>query len=833
MIDNNTDNSNIISRFLEEEMSGSFVDYALYVIMDRAIPDVRDGLKPVHRRIVYGMLDGGYTYDKGHKKSARVVGDVMGKYHPHGDTSIYDAMVRMAQPWVMMHPLIDGQGNFGSPEGDSPAAMRYTEARLGKIADHVLGDIQKDVVDYAPNYDDTTVEPVVLPCEFPNILVNGGSGVAVGFATNIPPHNLGEVIDATIAYVRNPDSTTAELIQYVPAPDFPTGGFVSKGNNLKIYETGQGGWENCGDYNIERNKDGSHSIVLTTFPYLVNKATFLVDLAEQIKDKGFGITDMRNESGRDGDRVVIDVKRGFDADVVVAFLKDKTEFRKNQSMNMTCLDPQKRPILMGLKKVLQEFVTFRVECVTRSVEFDLNKARTDLMKQIGLFAATSRMDEVVKTIRASKKGEEARTRLMEMAFDTSDELGRFLREIDPDIVLKDTYHLTTEQADVILGLALRQLTGLEQELIVKKCRELSKSINNFTKILNSKKMVLDIIVTQLEAIKAKYATPRKTKIVDQIERTKFEIASGGQDVLLQISAQGYVRALPSKSSIKPDLKPGDVFTHNIETNTNETLIIFTDMGNYYPIKVSAIENKSRAFVNFVNVPIVGKHIAYFTTSAKDEHLMFVTDFGDVRRSALNDFAKSRTNVAMKLETGRLVSILKIGNDDTVVMASQNGMAIRFPVSTTNLIGSKDSTGVKAMKLKDDDKVVSAFLLNNVELDMNTRVAYLNGGTGEYNGEKTTLNAQQMADIKKNEVFLTTVTNTGYVKKFSFYELSISGRNVGGVKVVHKNDTLFGMFVSSNFETNEGVIENEKVKIFPRDNRGVKMLDNVEFLTVLE
>lgn len=824
--------SSVKTVFYENEMKVAYIDYAHMVITGRALPDVRDGLKPVHRRIIYCMDENKYTHDKSHKKSARVIGDIMGKYHPHGDSAIYEAMARLTRKWVMLHPLIDGQGNFGSLDGDSAAAMRYTEARLDKISDYMLTDINKNVVPFVPNYDESEVEPTVLPTVFPNLLVNGSEGIAVGLACSFPPHNLSEVIDATVAYMKNKEISLEELLKIMPAPDFPTGGLVSKDNSLKNYENGNGPFVICSKHHIETVK-GKNLIVITEIPYGVNKVKLQEKIIDLVNEKVItGISDVRDESDRQGIRIVIELKKDTDPESIVIFLKDKTEFMINFNLNMTCLNSQGEPKLLGLKDILKEFVKFREECVIKRTEFDLFKTMAELNKQLGLYVAASCIDEVIKMIRGSNNTDEARQKLLDKKFNVTEELAKFLKESDPDRTVGQYYELNTEQTNAILALRINQLTKLEQGLLIDKCKEYSKEINRFKKILNNKHLVTEIIENELVHFKQLFGKPRQSQLIEKIEKVKFEQVVGGQNVTVSISKEGYMRSLPQGSKLKPDLKNGDVFVKHFDTDTAKTLVIFTNDGKYYPIKVADIQDKSRALVNYANY--TGKIIATYIVNP-DDQLLFVTDFGDLRRNQASDFTTTRNNIAMKLESGNVINIHVVSENQTVVLGTKTGNAVRFMVNEVSLIGSKNSTGVRGIKLKDDDVVVSSFITDNNDITIEERMAYSNKGTAEYEGRKITLTKDEMKKLSENEKFYYVFSENGYAKMISSYDIKITGRGIQGVRILPKDIKLFGLYHTekTHYETNEGTFEFVNLKKNPRDGKGVKTFDNLEFLNIFD
>lgn len=894
--------SPISTRHIEDELSQCYLAYAMSVIKSRALPDVRDGLKPVHRRIFYAMEDGGYTYDKPHKKSARIVGDVMGKYHPHGDSAIYEALVRMAQDWSLRHVLIDGQGNFGSPDGDPPAAMRYTEARQSRLAATMTEDLKKDTVDFTPTYDESDMEPTVLPARFPNLLVNGVQGIAVGFATEIPTHNLGEVIDATLILldasvkattldsnenvidlwrrVPNliPESVLADMFRAMPGPDFPTGAVVMGRQGMKeAFLTGRGSYVIKGVYEIEELKGGKSQIVITELPYQVNKVTLATKIVGHVNGSYInsqgkavevpaeqrieGIVDVRDESDQDvGVRLVVELKRDVVPDVVISKLLKYTELAKSYSVNATCLSPFQVPEVMGAPKMLAEFLAFRAEVVRRRTIFELEKARYELNKQIGLYAATLRVDEVVQLIRESENKDIAKQKLLQYPFPTSGGFAELLRDSDPDLEIGDTFFLNDEQARAILELRLNQLTGLEREKIAEKARDLSAFIHDCNDILNDQTRVNEIIRNEMSEIKAVYATPRLTRIeAGEFEDVNDDDLIERKPVMVVATRGGYIKYVPvdsfreqnrgGKGKNGMETREDDVVAHTVVCTTHTPLLIITSRGIGHNVKTHklpedrSVNGKGRPIVNFLTGLQQGETIAAIIPMPETEeecegkYLLFITDFGDVRRNTLSTFHGFKDGkivginkggkIAMRLEDehgnprGKLVTVRVAGEDDDLVIATKNGIGGRFPVTDVPCQKSRDGTGVKAIKLAEGDEVVDAFLLKHFEASADERTAYLAGGTAmiqfpDKPAYKVTLTPERMAEMRSAEQFILTVTATGHGKRFSNHEMRCTGRNIQGTKLLPKGNTLVGCMVVEDTDSIMMVTDKAQVIRIPVD-----------------
>ncbi|NND42916.1 MAG: DNA gyrase subunit A, partial [Silicimonas sp.] len=736
---------------IEEEMKTSYLDYAMSVIVSRAIPDLRDGLKPVHRRILFAMHESGNTHDKPYRKSARPVGDTMGKYHPHGDSAIYDALVRMAQPFSMSLPLLDGQGNFGSMDGDNPAAMRYTEVRMDKPAAALLADIEKETVDFQDNYDGKDREPTVLPARFPNMLVNGAGGIAVGMATNIPPHNLGEVVDATLALIDDPDLSTERLIEYIPAPDFPTGGVIlGRSGARKAYLEGRGSVIIRAKTRIEEIRKDRYAIVLDEIPYQVNKASMIEKIADLVRDKKIeGISGVQDESDRVGVRVVVELKRDATPDVVLNQLFRFTPMQTSFGCNMLALNGG-RPEQLTLRDFLTYFIDFREEVVARRTAYELRKARERSHVLCGLAVAVSNVDEVVATIRASATPADAREKLMERRWPAHD-IADYIRLIDdPTHTMNDdgTYNLSERQARAILDLQLQRLTQLGVKTITDELEELAAKIKDFLDILSSRERIMAIISSELREVKEQFAVPRRTEIVDWSGDMEDEDLIEREDMVVTVTQGGYIKRTPlidfraqkrgGKGVSGGALKEDDVVTTLFVANTHTQLLFFTTDGMVYKLKTWRLPlggrtSRGKAIINILPIP-QGVSIAAIMPVDRDEddwdqlQIFFATTEGTVRRNALSDFTNVKSNgkIAMKLpdENVRLVNARICNDEDDVMLVTALGRAIRFPTTEVRVFKGRDSTGVRGIKLAKGDHVVSMSVIRHFEADPAERAAYL-------------------------------------------------------------------------------------------------------------
>jgi DNA gyrase subunit A len=809
---------------IEEEMRRSYLDYAMSVIVARALPDVRDGLKPVHRRILYGMSEAGFDWSKPYRKSARIVGEVMGKYHPHGDTAIYDAMVRMAQSFSMSLPLIDGQGNFGSMDGDPPAAMRYTEARLAKAAEALLRDIDKDTVDFQPNYDDSDKEPTVLPAEFPNLLVNGAGGIAVGMATNIPTHNLGEVVDAAIALADHPDMTIEELMTHVPGPDFPTGGIImGRAGIVEAYKTGRGSIQMRGRATIEEIRKEREAIVVTEVPYQQNKARLIERIAEVVNEKLVdGIAELRDESDRHGVRIVVELKRDAVVDVVLNQLYKFTPLQTSFGINMLALNGG-RPELMGLKDILEAFLRFREQVITRRTVFELNKARERAHRSVGLAIAVANLDPVIQLIRSSADPAAAKRGLMERAWPAADMAPYIALVDDPNYKLAadGTYRLSERQADAILELRLHRLTGLEREKIAAELKEITEKIADYLAILASRERVMAIMKDELRVAKTQFAGPRRTTLEESASDQDVEDLIQREDMVITVSHAGYIKRVPL-STYRAQRRGGrgrsgmqtrdeDFVSQIFVANTHTPVLFFTSRGMVYQLKVYKLpvgtpQSRGKAMVNIL--PLApGEKISTVMPLPADETswekmtVVFATSRGDVRRNALTEFTSIKVNgkIAMKLADDggeRLVGVQPARDDQDVLLATRAGKCIRFALEGVRVFASRNSTGVRGVKLADGDEVISLSLLRHVDCTVEERAAYLRhaallrrgaDGTETVSDDPETkgvaqvaLSEQRLAELSAAEEFVLTVSENGFGKRSSAYEYRITGRGGSGI-----------------------------------------------------
>ncbi|MEO0486685.1 MAG: DNA gyrase subunit A [Pseudomonadota bacterium] len=811
---------------ISQEMRTSYLDYAMSVIVSRAIPDLRDGLKPVHRRILYHMDDSGYTHDKSYRKSAKPVGEVMANYHPHGDGAIYDALVRMAQDFSMSVPLIEGQGNFGSMDGDSPAAMRYTESRLQKVARALLDDIDKDTVDFQDNYDGKEREPTVLPARYPNILVNGAEGIAVGMATRIPPHNLGEVIDATLALIEEPDLSSEQLIDYIPAPDFPTGGLIlGRSGARKAYLEGRGSVIIRAKTRIEELRKDRYAIIIDEIPYQVNKATMIERIAEAARDKRIeGIAHVQDESDRNGVRVVVELKRDATAEVVLNQLYRFTPMQVSFGCNMLALNGG-RPEQLTLRKFLTAFIDFREEVVVRRTAFELNKARDRSHILCGLAVAVSNVDEVVATIRQSADAAAAREALMTRRWPAESIAGYLQLIDDPLSRMNDdgTYNLTEVQARAILDLRLQRLTQIGVKEVTDELEELAAKIKEFLAILSSRERIMTIIADELTAVRDAHAVPRRTEITEWSGDMEDEDLIEREDMVVTVTQGGYIKrtALADFRSQKRggkglsgmSMKDEDVVTTLFVANTHTPLLFFTTDGMVYKLKTWRLPlggrtSKGKAIVNILPIP-PGVSIAAIMPVDRDEkdwdelQVVFATSAGTVRRNALSDFANVMRNgkIAMKFEgenaETKLINARIASNDDDVMLVTDAGRAIRFRATDVRVFNSRASVGVRGINLKGSDKVVSMSIIRRFEAEPDERAAYLKmrramaGLTDDADGEEEEGNAdmplsqERYAEMSAAENLILTITSNGSGKLSSSHDYPVRGRGGQGVTAMDK------------------------------------------------
>ena len=833
---------------IEEEMRSSYLDYAMSVIVSRALPDARDGLKPVHRRILFSMNENGYDWNKPYRKSARVVGDVIGKYHPHGDQSIYDALVRMAQDFSMRLPLLDGQGNFGSVDGDPPAAMRYTEVRMAKSAHSLLNDIDKNTIDFKDNYDGTEREPVVLPAELPNLLVNGANGIAVGMATNIPPHNLGEVIDACIALMDNPDITIDELIEHVPAPDFPTGGIMlGRQGARSAYHTGKGSVVVRGRVDIEEVRKDRQAIVITEIPYQVNKASMVEKIADLVREKRIeGIGDLRDESDRNGMRVVVELRRDAVPDVVLNQLYRFSPLQQSFGCNMLALD-HGRPELMNLKQFLEIFVRFREEVISRRTKFELAKARDRAHVLVGLAIAVANIDEVIRLIRTAPDPATARESLMARDWPAQDIAPLIALIDDPRHGLSEdgTIRMSEEQARAILELRLQRLTALGRDEIGDELKGLGEKIEDYLDILRSRARVLDIMRTELTAIKTEFATPRRTELAESENDFEDEDLIQREDMVVTVSHQGYIKRVPlstyraqrrgGKGRSGMSTKDEDFVTRLFVANTHTPMLFFSSIGMVYKLKVwrlpqSTPQARGKAMINILPLQ-QGEYITTVMPLPEDEeswdslHVMFATKSGNVRRNKLSDFVQINRNgkIAMKFEGDdagdAIIGVQICTEDDDVLLTTADGRCVRFPVTDVRVFSGRSSTGVRGIRLGEGDTLIGMSIMRHVDVTPAEARAYLKqaaamrrAASGEADepeadvveadedaeeaGDELALSTERYTELGAREQLVLTVSEKGFGKRSSSYDYRTSGRGGKGIiamAVTPRNGKLVASF----------------------------------------
>jgi len=834
---------------IEDELKRSYLDYAMSVIVSRALPDVRDGLKPVHRRILFSMGEQGHTPDRSYVKSARVVGDVMGKYHPHGDVAIYDTLVRLAQPFSMNLLLIDGQGNFGSVDNDPPAAMRYTESRMTRAAMAILADLDKDTVDFKDNYDGSEQEPVVLPSRIPNLLVNGAGGIAVGMATNIPPHNLGEVIDACLAYVDDPEIGLDALLDIVPGPDFPTGGLIiGRTGPRTALMTGRGSVIMRGEASVEEIRKDREAIIITSIPYQVNKAALVERIAELVREKRVeGVADLRDESDRQGMRIVIEMKRDASADVLLNQLYRFTPLQTSFGVNMLALN-RGRPEQMGLREMVTAFVDFREEVVVRRTKFELSKARDRGHVLVGLAIAVANIDEFIHIIRSSKDPTEARERLVARDWPAGDMLPLVELIADPRTIVVDgkEIRLTDEQARAILALTLSRLTGLGRDEIFGEARELADTIRGHLEILSSREKVMAIVREELVAVKDAFAVPRRSQIVDGDADVEDEDLIAREDMVITVTHGGYVKRTPlaiyrtqhrgGKGRSGMATKEEDAVTRVFSANTHTPMLFFSSGGKAFQLKVwrlpiGTATGRGKAWVNLLPIE-PGESITSILPLPEDEatwdqyDVMFATRSGNVRRNKLSDFIGIKRNgkIAMKLDEGDAIVGVGVCNADQndILLTTALGRCIRFAVDEVRVFAGRDSTGVRGIRLADGDSVISMAILRSVEATPAERAAYVkqsNANRRAASGElddvedvaapddeeeaagEAALSVERFAQLGAAEEIILTVSTEGYGKRSSAYEFRRTGR--GGQGLLAQDLTKRGGRLAASFPVDEG------------------------------
>ncbi len=822
--------------FVQDEMSSSYLSYAMSVIVSRALPDVRDGLKPVHRRIIFAMYKGGYDWSKPFRKSARIVGDVIGKYHPHGDQSVYDALVRLVQEFSMSVPLISGQGNFGSIDGDPPAAMRYTETKLGKISQFLTEDLEKNTVNFRSNYDETEKEPEVLPSQYPNILVNGAGGIAVGMATSIPPHNLGEVINATIAYINNKDITISQLMKHVPGPDFPTGGIIIGKDIIKQgYNKGRGSFKIRGEIDLEEKKGGRETLIIKSIPYQVNKSILIEKIAQLVRDKKIeGIRDLRDESNREGIRVVVELRKGVEPETVRRQLYKLTSIESSFGFNTLAI-VRNKPKILNLKEFISEFLSFREDTVIKRVKYDLKKAEEKAHVLIGIATAVENIDDVIKIIKSSKDTDSAKKNLLSKKWKIKKSIN-LISLIEKKKNLSN-YQLSGHQVDAILELRLQKLTTYGIGEIETEIRKLSKMIIEFNKIINSKKALYNLIIAELEMIKDRFSSPRKTKIIDAVLNYNIEETIQKESVVINITNQGYIKRGPL-SSLKSQKRGGkgkagistreDDFVVQIFTaNTHTPVLFFSTQGLVYKIKAHKIpegtaNSKGKSIFNIL--PLKSHHaissimpLPEDVSEWKNLMVIFATAKGNIRKNTLEDFVNINNSgkIAMKLDQDDKIIGVKICKDEQdILLSTKLGKCIRFKSKKLRLFKGRSSKGIKGIQLKDKDKVISLSILDNTQID----------------------NKILNKDIKiKSAIdrFILSVSENGYGKRTSYTDYRVTnrgGKGIIGIINSPRNGNIASTLVVN--ESDEILISTDKgsimrcavkeIRIAGRNTQGVRI-----------
>ena len=876
--DNSEDSSGILNINLDQEMRQSYLDYAMSVIVSRALPDARDGLKPVHRRILYSMHEDGYDYNKQYRKSARVVGSVIGKYHPHGDQSIYDALVRMAQPFSLHLPLVDGQGNFGSVDGDPPAAMRYTEVRMEKITHHLLNDINLDTVDFQENYDNSESEPIVLPAEFPNLLVNGSGGIAVGMATNIPPHNLSEVTDACIALIDNPEIEYEELFEIIPGPDFPTGGFILGRNGARsAYSEGKGSVIMRGKVETEEIRKDREALIVTEIPYQLNKVLLIEKIADLVRNKAIeGISDLRDESDRHGMRIVIELKRDAMADVVLNQLYKFTQLQTSFGANMVALD-RGSPKSMTLKEMLNCFINFREEVVTRRLKFQLNKARDRAHLLVGLALAVSNIDEIIKLIRSSKSPAEAREDLMDREWPAKDVKSLIELIDDPrhGITKKGNCSFTEEQARAILELRLQRLTAMGIGEIQNELDELKTTIEGLLLTLDSKDKIFNIIKEELIFVKDNFAVPRRTEILGELDDVQDEDLIKKEDMAVTVSRSGYIKRVPlstyrsqnrgGKGRAGMQTKDDDFVRHIFMANTHQPILFFSSKGMVYRLKtwklpLSSPQAKGKAMINLLPLDEDERITTVMALPENQDEwenlfVVFATSSGGIRRNSLADFWRINKNgkIAMKLDSSeRIISVQTCTEENDIVLTSKKGQSIRFNVEKVRVFASRSSTGVRGIKLQKGDSVVGMSVLNRVKATNDELRAYLkmasimrkatadddieeDEGEIEIEGDDIELSTERYSELAASEEIILTVASNGQGKRSSAYEYRTTnrgGKGVIGIKLTKSHGDLAASFAVEDNDQIMLIDNNGKlircpvsdIRVMGRTTQGVKIFN---------
>ena len=830
-----------------DEMSSSYLSYAMSVIVSRALPDVRDGLKPVHRRIIYAMYKGGFDWSKQFRKSARVVGDVIGKYHPHGDQAVYDALVRLTQNFSMSLPLIDGQGNFGSIDGDPPAAMRYTETKLAKASQFLIDDIEKNTIEFRNNYDDTEKEPTVLPSQFPNLLVNGAGGIAVGMATSIPPHNLGEIIDGTIAFINNKDITISQLMKKIPGPDFPTGGIIIGQDNLKQgYNKGRGSIKIRGDIESESLKNGKERLVIKSIPYQINKSVLNERIAELARDKKIeGISDIRDESNYQGVRVVIDLRRNVEPETVKRQLYKLTSIESSFGFNTLAIVDGK-PKILNLKEFISEFVDFREETLTKKIKFDLKKALDRAHILLGISVSVENIDSIIKIIKNSKTVEIAKKNLLEKKWRIN-KTSKFIKLIRSE-KSNSSYTLSESQVVAILELRLQKLTAFGINEIENEIKKLATSINEYEKILKSKKELFKTIITELNNIKEKFATKRRTKIIDAVLNYNIEETIQKEAVVITITHKGYIKR-GSLSLLKIQKRGGkgkagiktrdeDYVVQIFTPNSHTPILFFSTQGLVYKLKAWKIPQgtaNSKGKTLFNLLPLKSHHsISSIMPLPENEnewkklYVIFATQKGKIRKNSLEDFSniQSTGKIAMKLDGDDTIIGVKICRDDQdVILSTKLGKCIRFMSKKLRIFKGRSSKGIKGIELGSDDKVISLSVLNAVDINPQTAKKLLKNGSTDKN---------KKSEVVAKQKYILSVTENGFGKRTSFYDYRVTnrgGKGIIGIIASSRNGN-----VAASFPVDEGdeiILSTDKgkvircavkeIRIAGRNTQGVRIL----------
>ncbi len=834
-------NSSVVRVEIEDEMKKSYLDYAMSVIVSRALPDIRDGLKPVHRRILYSMYDGNYDWNKPYRKSARIVGEVMGKFHPHGDSAIYESMVRMAQSFSMSLKLLDGQGNFGSMDGDPPAAMRYTEIRLGKVASTLLDDIDKETVNFIENYDNSLKEPSVLPAKYPNLLVNGAGGIAVGMATNIPPHNLGEIIDATILLLKNPKAEDSEIKECILGPDFPTGGIIIGNNGIQSsYSTGRGSIVIRGNTEIETNAKEKSSIIINEIPFQVNKSRLVEQIADCVRAKKIeGITDLRDESDKDGVRIVVELKRDATAEVVLNQLHKFTSLQTSFGTNILALK-NGMPTQFGIREILETFIDYRIEVIIKRTSFDLNKAREKEHILIGLAISIENIDKIIEIIRSSKDSTEARENLIKNKWQSKNLVSLLKKHKDDRLLnkIEGAMYLSVEQAKAILELRLQRLTGLERNKVETDLLEISKKIGELLKILSSDKLIRKIIIEELSDIKSNYAVDRRTKIFENYEEKNIDDLIEKEDVVLTLTNSGYVKIVPvdfyrsqkrgGKGRSGMTTKEDDFVEKVLTVNSHDIVLFFTNKGTVHQIKVYKLpkgspQSKGRPLINVI--PLTENELTtamlILPNEETDKTLIFVTKFGNVRRNKVSDFINIKANGkrAMKLDNNdKLIQVLLVGNEKDIILSTSKGKCVRFSTDDVRVFSGRTSMGVRGIKLQNNDRIISASVLNSIDINTDEREEYLKYSSAIRRKEKrkVSIEKNRLNIIQDKEEFLLSVTENGFGKRSSSYEYRKTRRGGQGILNIETSERNGGVVASFP------VVEDEEVMLVTNEGKLIRL-----------